>query len=99
MATKAKRHIHKYHRVDLGYANVYACALPDCPHYMPKHMENTLEGKYSFCWGCDEKFILDKPALELMKPLCVNCRLGTVPTEPDLPMAEALRELLHKLEV
>jgi hypothetical protein len=102
MATKAKRHVHKYHKVSLSYADVWACALPDCNHYMPKHMEATLPGKYSFCWQCGEKFLLSPETMNLDKPKCLTCLYGLVESpsaEPDAPMSEALKHLLEKLEV
>lgn len=99
MATKAKRHVHKYHRVDLGYSKVWACALPDCNHYMPKHMEATVEGKYSYCWSCGEKFLMSAETMQRDKPICLTCLHGLVEVQPDVPMSEALKELLEKLEV
>lgn len=96
---KAKRHVHKYRKVDLGYANVYACSLPDCPHYMPKHMEKILEGKYSFCWGCDEKFVMDEDALKMEHPKCINCRLGVAKQdESEAPVTDIIQKYLEKLE-
>lgn len=94
---KAKRHVHKYHHVDMGYSKVWACALPDCNHYMPKHMENTVEGKFSFCWGCGEKFILDSDAMKSDKPHCIECRTG-IKKVTNEPMSETLLELLKNLE-
>lgn len=98
MSTKAKRHVHKYHKVDMGFSSVWACALPDCSHYMPKHMENTIEGKFSLCWGCGEKFILDVDAMKLTKPMCFNCRTGSTKEEETAPMSENLRALLEHLD-
>lgn len=74
MATKAKRHVHKYHRVTLSFGEVWACALPDCNHYMPQHMAGIVEGKYSICWECSENFTLDKDAMVEKQPRCAACR-------------------------
>ncbi len=99
---KSRRHPHKYRRVDLEYAKVFSCALPECTHYMPKHMEKTLLGKQAVCWGCDEIFILDSDALKLDEPKCVTCRTGIKPddTEVEAPIAEdsLLQKFLSKLE-
>lgn len=74
MATKSKRHIHKYHQVQLGPGNkVWACALPDCQHHMPPHYSKLVEGKMSYCWGCDELIILNPVNMKMDKPLCESC--------------------------
>lgn len=99
MSTKATRcRVHKYHKIDLGYATVFACAEPSCTHYMPKHMEQILEGKNSICWACGEKFMMDSDALKMQRPQCMNCRMGVIKSEESEPMSEALKELLAKLE-
>lgn len=99
---KSRRHPHKYHRVDLEYAKVFSCALPECSHYMPKHMEKTLPGKQSVCWGCDEVFILDEDALKSDRPMCIKCRTGinTTPDAPEAPVSEdsMLQKFLKQLE-
>jgi hypothetical protein len=74
MATKAKRHTHKYHRVNAGYQMLWACALPDCNHHMPLHLTALVEGKASICWKCGEQMILDSDAMKLDKPICIDCR-------------------------
>lgn len=99
MATKAKRHVHKYHWLDIGYSNVWACALPDCNHYMPRHMEKTILGKFSVCWGCGDKMTLDEDALKQDKPQCFKCRTGVVRVENTVePISNVLKEYLAKLE-
>ena len=70
---KAKRHIHKYHKVLMSYTKVWACALPDCNHYMPTHMEQMVLGKASICWNCDSMFILNESNMKNDKPTCMNC--------------------------
>jgi hypothetical protein len=92
---KAKRHIHKYHKINFSYATVWGCALPDCNHYMPKHMEAMVEGKKSYCWHCGEEMILDIDAMKESKPRCIPCRTGIDDIE-ELPMTAAMREFVEK---
>lgn len=89
MSTKAKRHIHKYQRIEIAASKVWACALPDCNHYMPKHMESMVEGKSSYCWECNEPMILDAEAMKDDRPRCHNCRNGIKP--------ESITEFLGQL--
>lgn len=84
MATKAKRHIHKYHRILIAGAKVWACALGDCNHYMPAHMEMMVPGKNSICWGCGEPMILDALNMKDDRPLCSECN----------PVTSKLNELI-----
>jgi len=84
----SKKHAHKYYRAEVAGTRVWACALPDCTHYMPKHMEGLVLGKKAICWTCNEEFILDSEALKEDKPRCANCRSG-IKSEDDL-----LREYL-----
>lgn len=76
MSTKAKRHTHKYHKVEVSGSKVWACALPDCNHYMPKHMENMVVGKKTYCWGCGEETILSPDNMKMDLPLCYECSHG-----------------------
>lgn len=94
-----KRCVHKYYRINLGYADVYACALPTCTHYMPKHLEVTLLGKQAICWFCENKFILDERALRMEKPVCLQCALGESKSEDELPVSDELQAYLDKLKV
>ncbi len=73
MANRAKRHVHKYHQINLTYAKVWACALPDCTHHMPAHMSGMIVGKWSLCWGCDNPLILDSDNMEMDRPICDAC--------------------------
>ena len=74
MGTKAKRHIHKYHRVNLGISQkVWACALSDCNHYMPQVMNDMVPGKQSLCWKCGEMMKLDFDNMKMDEPICFNC--------------------------
>jgi hypothetical protein len=67
---------------------------------MPKHIERLVIGKKSYCWQCDEVFILDTDALKEDKPRCIPCRTGIKPpvTETEAPLSPELRELLDRLQ-
>lgn len=93
-ANRSKRHRHKYHLVSLGASKVWACALPDCTHYMPSHMSAMVEGKASICWQCGEDMILDKANMKEPQPRCENCRLGIETVE--VPLSSAMAERINK---
>ena len=57
----------------MGSVNVWACALPDCNHYMPKHLENMLPGKNTLCWKCSNECELNGSNMEDDKPKCFDC--------------------------
>ena len=95
----SKNHIHKYHRRRLGTSNkVWACALPDCSHYIPKHMESMAEGKQSVCNQCGEEFVLNIEAMESDKPRCENCRLGRTPELETVELSPMLKAYLEGKE-
>ena len=68
-------------RQQLKFAKVWRCALSDCYHYMPPHMEEILEGRKSICWGCGQEFALDEIAMMDDMPNCFSCRNPTVETD------------------
>jgi formylmethanofuran dehydrogenase subunit E len=72
----ARRHIHKYHKIKLNNDDIWACALPDCNHFMPKHYEQMVLGKSSYCWNCDKPFILNQENMKDDKPICESCSMG-----------------------
>lgn len=74
--SKAKRHTHKYHHINTSFGRVWACALGDCNHYMPQHMESMLPGKNAICWGCGDAIVLDSETMKEDKPRCSSCRTG-----------------------
>lgn len=78
--TGSKKHIHKYMRVQLKFAKVWRCSLPDCYHYMPPHMEEMLIGRKSICWSCGNHFPLDEIAMKEEMPNCFSCRSGATET-------------------
>lgn len=92
MASKAKRHNHKYHHIDMSFGKVWACALPDCNHYMPQHMESMLPGKYSICWECGEKMVLDSENMKESMPRCTKCRFGIEEKEIEEKMIDTETE-------
>lgn len=67
--TGAKRHTHKYHKIE----GLWHCALRNCTHYMPKNVENNVEGKESICWECGKIMLLDNYNMQNDKPICPNC--------------------------
>lgn len=73
MSNRTKRHIHQYHKVVIYGNKVWACALSDCTHYMPKHLEDLVMGKNTICWDCERPFPIDAIAAKLDKPLCYDC--------------------------
>lgn len=68
-----KKHIHKYHKVSMNGVKVWACALGNCTHYMPKHMENMVSGKTAICWQCESEFTLDSRNMQEDMPRCYGC--------------------------
>lgn len=93
MANRSKRHIHKYHRIELSYGKVWACALPDCNHHMPQYMDSMVPGKNSLCWNCNEKMVLNPLNMKNDKPLCSDC----VVNEVDLDgLSEAMKQRLEQ---
>lgn len=88
------KHVHKYHKVSLQFGMVWACALPNCYHYMPMHMTELVEGRASFCWKCEKPIILDSENMNAVKPVCTSCRIGIkLPADIDLnELAKLLNE-------
>ena len=68
--TGSKKHIHKYKKLESG---IWACALPNCTHYMPLNVADQVSGKVSICWECNQAFILDERAMENEHPVCIEC--------------------------
>lgn len=72
----SKKHVHKYHKT---YPNtrrnepIWACALPDCTHFMPHNVSQHVPGKVSICWSCGNEFILDEDNMKVDQPVCFNC--------------------------
>lgn len=74
---KSSSHVHMYQRKDIGKAPnsyiVYACALPNCTHYIA---EQFAMGKQSLCNKCGNEFYLDKYVIQGVRvnPYCPDCR-------------------------
>lgn len=75
MSSKGKKHIHKYHKVQLSYGPVWACGETDCSHHMPQHMTELMLGKKSRCWNCYDIITLDELNMKSDLPLCNDCKL------------------------
>ena len=77
----SKKHTHKYYKRGLGSQTVWACALPDCNHFMPVHLEDLVRGKRTLCWNfgkseypdCEKTTVIDDRTWRMDKPLCENC--------------------------
>lgn len=77
-----RKHVHQYHKIyphgkparmsnrDNG---VWACALPDCTHFMPHNVAGQVVGKLSLCNKCMESFVLDDENMRDDKPICPTC--------------------------
>lgn len=91
MATKAKRHVHKYHKISVRFADLWACGSPLCSHYIPEHQSELVNGKASICWGCGEMFILNPTNMKNRKPQCDDCALG-LNSLPEPSLKDALDE-------
>jgi hypothetical protein len=81
---RGKKHIHKYHRLQLQFDKLWVCARPDCTHYMPKHMEQMLIGKASICWSCGGDLILDAETMKLDRPICFACANPEITNDDEL---------------
>ena len=93
----SKNHVHKYHWRKLGSSSrVLACALPDCSHYQPAHLEAMNEGKKSICNQCAEEFVLTSDALKEDKPRCEDCRFEIVRAEEAPALSPAMQEYLRE---
>lgn len=97
MATKARRHIHKYYKAHLLVGDLWACALPNCGHYMPQHIEGLLNGKNSICWNCSEIFTLNPMNMKSEKPICNECAgLTQDDDSSEVPLTDVMKKFLEK---
>jgi hypothetical protein len=92
-----RKELHKYHFIPMKYTKVWACALPDCLHYIPKHMEYMVCGKRSICWSCDKEFILNEENMKDDQPICETCKIGAenLKTDLDSDLETALAALIN----
>lgn len=77
----SKNHMHMYNYVDLGYAKVWSCALPDCTHFIPlsysrSRIEPRLIGKLVICFECRESFVVTEETLTEDRLRCLECKQG-----------------------
>lgn len=106
-ATKAKRHTHKYHRIPVGSGYVWACALPDCNHYMHQSMIAMVVGKNSICYGCLNVFILEPDNMSYSVEhnngdgLCNICiaKLQGIEPAPEIKAEKSVAEIIQELEI
>jgi len=71
--SQAKRHAHRYRRTYTTFGRVWSCSLPDCNHYMPRHMESMLPGKNAQCNECENIYILTHEKMKSDEPICDEC--------------------------
>lgn len=88
MSTKAKRHTHKYYQAEVSAGRLWACALPDCGHWMPAHYANLVLGKASLCWKCGERLIIGSEHMKMTKPLCDACNPEFKIPEATIPLVK-----------
>lgn len=73
----AKKHTHMYHKIQQKYgAGIWACALPNCTHYLPLNVSDMIYGRESLCTNCMDVMILDEERLKNNEPICMNCVLA-----------------------
>ena len=91
-----KKHIHKYYRgIINGNTPVWMCALANCSHYMPPHLENLVNNKSTICWGCDNPILMYPRQLEMEKPMCDKC-CGVATPEDLNNLSPAMARLLKE---
>lgn len=87
-----KKHIHKYYRATINQTSVWACALSNCTHYMPKHMDSFVNGKASQCWKCNDEMVMGPAQMEQEKPICNDCSGASILDELSPRMIELLKQ-------
>ena len=79
------KHVHKYFKRKMGKDYVvYACALPDCSHYISADL---IVGKKTICWVCGRVTIVYRDSNGVLaRPHCKGCTKRKTENEPiDLP--------------
>lgn len=92
----SRKHVHKYHKITIGYTDVWGCALPNCTHYMPKHMESMVIGKHSLCWQCGKELIMNENTMSIDRPICPLCKTGIDVEELDSPLSAIMQQRINK---
>lgn len=72
MTVKSQKHPHKYYKTPNG---VWACAFPNCTHFLPGNVEDTITNRVSVCWQCGEVFQMNEQSVKMDKPICLDCML------------------------
>ena len=71
---KKTDHLHSYKKTNLGRKGnkfyVLKCTKSNCPHFIRYELA---AGKTAECPKCHEPYVLDKLALTLATPHCINC--------------------------
>ncbi len=89
------KHTHRYIKIGGKYTAIWKCAKPDCKHFVYLAQENVIIGRYSECWGCGLKFIMDEMAMMDDQPQCFACRN---PEAAELDIDKILREKLAAIQ-
>lgn len=91
------QHVHKYQKRKLGKNKdyvVFACALPNCRHYIAPQLAI---GKASLCNKCGEIFLITaemaRPGREQLKPHCDSCTRGRKVKVPSSIIDEFMRNM------
>jgi len=97
----AKRHTHMYHKIQQKYGTgLWACALPNCTHYLPLNVADMIFGRESLCTNCMAVMFLDEEKLKNNEPICANCNLAKqgilIETAEDDTVEDYERELKMK---
>ena len=70
-----RAHIHKYHKIDIGSFRkpyfVYACAVPECTHYIK--VERAV-GRTTQCVVCSKPYEITKADLRYVRIACDDCK-------------------------
>jgi hypothetical protein len=90
----AKKHTHRYHRIDIGRDKevwVMKCVKDNCTHYVfmkTKLSAPLLRGQVAECNRCEEDMILDRRSLRMAKPCCIDCSYDKGDKKEKLKSAE-----------
>lgn len=98
-----RKHVHKYRLVEFGINDkVWACGLPDCSHYLPRHLAKMIEGRASECWDCESHTIMSVDRMKFAianndsKILCQDCmdkRRGIFVEKEDLDIDSIIADM------
>lgn len=86
-----KATLHKYYRAHLSLGDVWACALPECSHYLPKHIEQLINGRATICWNCNNRTTMSPANMGMDRPFCPDCLNAEM---AELPLSDAMKEFI-----